>query len=196
MIKRSTWIWVLLLAFVATAYILLKNHPVTGATGTPTATETGYLITPADGTLQSIQIKASDGTVFRMQRDLQKVWVITSPSQGEADQGLASAAETQVGALKIIAVLGANPDLNAMQLATPADTIDLAFISGRQHKIELGGLSPTSSGYYVRFDSQQVFVVSQSGIEALLNLLKSPPYPVTATPQESPTMEPGATATP
>ena len=43
-------------------------------------------------------------------------------------------------------------------------------------------MTPTSSGYYVRFDGGKIYVIEQSGIDALLNLLTAPPFPATATP--------------
>ncbi len=58
----------------------------------------------------------------------------------------------------------------------------MTFVSGVSHKIEVGNLTPTSSGYYVRFDGGKIYVIEQSGIDALLNLLTTPPFPATATP--------------
>jgi hypothetical protein len=64
----------------------------------------------------------------------------------------------------------------------PAYTIELTFASGLKHVIQVGTLTPTNSGYYVRNDAGNLYVVSQSGIDALLNLLIAPPFPATATP--------------
>ncbi len=182
MVKRPTWILIAVLVLVVGAYFFIKGRPLKSALPTPTAQGAAFLITSADGTLQSLQITDNQGNKVRMQRDLNKTWVITAPTSAVADPSLAGAAETQVGALKIVATLDAPPDLSAIQLTTPADTIDLTFTNGREHKIEVGGLTPTSSGYYVRFDGNKVYVISQDGIDALLKLLKSPPYPPTPTP--------------
>ena len=182
MVKRSTWILLVILALVVGAYFLIKNRPAKPGQATPTAIGDTYLVTQSDGTLQSLQIDDAQGHTVRMQRDLTKVWVVTAPTNTEADQSLASAAETQVGALRIVTMLNTPPDLSTIQLIKPAYTIELAFTNGNQHKIEVGGLTPTSSGYYVRYDGGKVYVISQDGIDAILNLLKSPPYPPTATP--------------
>ncbi len=183
MVRRSTWILLAILVLVVGAYFFTKNRPFKTGEPTPTAQGNSYLITSADGTLQSLQIADSEGNKVRIQRDLSKKWVITAPTPAEADQGAAGAAETQVGALLIVATLDTPPDAAATGLATPADTIDLAFDSGIQHKLEVGSLTPTSSGYYVRFDGNKVYVISKNGIDSLLNLLKSPPYPPTPTPE-------------
>jgi hypothetical protein len=186
MIKRSTWILLAILALVVGAYFLIKNQPNKRKTLTPTATGNSFLITQAQGVLQSLRISDNKGNKFQMQRDLSKSWVITAPSSGVADQGLASAAETQVGALSIITLLQTPPDPNVVGLAVPAYTIDLGFVNGSSHKIEVGILSPTGSGYYVRFDGGKIYVIEKSGIDAILNLLTAPPFPATATPVPTP----------
>jgi hypothetical protein len=182
MVKRPTWILLATLALVVAAYFLIKNQPSKSTTLTPTATGANYLITQAYGVLQSLQISDSKGNHFQMQRDLSKSWVITEPTSGAADQGLAGAAETQISALSIVTTLSSPPALNTIGLAIPACTIDLRFINGTSHKIEVGNLTPTASGYYVRFDNGKIFVIAQSGIDSVLNLLTSPPFPATATP--------------
>jgi hypothetical protein len=186
MIKRSTWILLVILALVVGAYFLIKNQPAKGKTLTPTATGSSFLITQAQGVLQSLSISDNKGNKFQMQRDLSKSWVITAPSSGVADQGLASSAETQVGALSILTQLQTPPDLSVVGLAGPAYTMQLGFVNGSSHKIDVGIISPTGSGYYVRFDGGKIYVIEKSGIDAILNLLTSPPFPATATPVPTP----------
>jgi len=186
MVRRPTWILLIVLALVVGAYLLIKKYPIKAAQPTPTVAGATYLITQADGVLQSLQIVDNKGAVFQMQRDLSKTWVITAPTSSAADQGLAGAAESQVGALSIIAALQTPPLSSDIGLGSPTYSMTLGFVSGASHKIEVGSLTPTSSGYYVRFDNGKIYVISQSGIDALSNLLKSPPYPPTATPVTTP----------
>jgi hypothetical protein len=186
MVKRSTWILLVILAVVVGAYFLIKNQPSKGLALTPTATQAGFLITKADGVLQSLRITDNKGNNFQMQRNLSKAWVITAPTSGEADQGLAGAAETQVGALSIVTKLNTTPDINVAGLTVPAYNLELGFVNGASHKIEVGSITPTSSGYYVRFDGGNFYVIEKSGIDAVLNLLTSPPFPATATPVATP----------
>ena len=181
MVKRPTWIMLAILALAVGAYFLIKNQPSKVKTATPTATGGSYLVTQANGVLQSLRISDSKGNNFQMQRDLSKSWVIIAPTSGAADQGLAGAAETQVGALSIVTRLTNPPDLSAVGLTVPAYTLELGFVNGTSHKIEVGNLTPTSSGYYIRFDGRTIFVIEKSGIDAILNLLTAPPFPATAT---------------
>lgn len=182
MIKRSTWVLLSVMILVVAAYVFIKANPSKPSVSTPTATGDTFLVTKSDGVLQSLKIYDRKNQTFQMQRDLSKTWVITAPTSGMADQALAGAAETQVGALRIITTLNPAPDSGSMGLEQPTYTLELGFVSGPSHKIEVGKLTPTGSGYYVRYDSLKISVISQSGIDALLNLLTAPPFPATATP--------------
>jgi hypothetical protein len=202
MIKRPTWILLVILALVVIVYFVVKNHGSTASTqSTPTALGNNFLVTQADGTLQVLRIADAQNQVFQMQRDTSGIWVVTLPKTGTADQALAGAAETQVGALRIVTTLENQLNLGDAGLETPAYTIELTFVSGTKHVIQVGTLTPTSSGYYVRYDAGNLYVVSQSGIDALLKLLTAPPFPATPTPLPStpetitPTLE-GSTPTP
>ena len=194
MVRRPTWILLAILALVAAVYFVIKANPTKSKSPTPTTTGNTYLVTQSDGVLQILRISDAKGHNFQMQRDLSKSWVITAPTSGAADQALAGAAETQVGALSIVTILETPPDLKALGLDVPTYIMELGFVSGASHKIEVGNMTPTSSGYYVRYDNGKTYVISQSGIDSLVNLLTAPPFPATATP--SPTAEPTSTPTP
>jgi Domain of unknown function (DUF4340) len=182
MVKRSTWILLATLALVVFAYFVIKNRPINTSQTTPTAIATTFLVAQADGVLQSLHIYDTKGNSIQMQRDPSKTWVITAPTSGVADQGLAGAAETQVGALHIVTILDPSPVPSAIGLENPHYTMEIGFISGASHRIEIGDVTPTGSGYYIRFDGRNIYVIEQSGIDALLGLLKAPPFPATVTP--------------
>jgi hypothetical protein len=194
MIKRPTWILLIVLVLVAVAYYVINNRPSASSTlATPTALGNNFLVTQADGTLQVLCIHDNQNHTVQMQRDTSGTWNITLPTLGFADQTLASAAETQIGALRIVTILDNSLNLGDAGLETPTYTIELTFDSGIKHIIQVGTLTPTNSGYYVNYDSGNLYVVAKSGIDALLNLLTSPPFPATDTPV--PTIERTATPT-
>jgi hypothetical protein len=183
MIKRPTWILLLVLALVVVVYFVVKNrNSGTSVLSTPTAIGNYFLITPADGTLKVLRITDAQSHVFQMQRETSGIWVVTQPTTGTADQSLAGAVETQVGALRIVTTLDIQLNLGDAGLSTPADTIELTFENGLKHVIQIGTLTPTNSGYYIHFDAGNLYVVSQAGIDALLKLLTAPPFPATETP--------------
>jgi hypothetical protein len=186
MIKRPTWILLVLLALFLVAYFLLDNRRNSSATGsTPTALKDNYLFSTVDGTLKSLKIIDKDKHFFQMQRDSTGTWMITLPTNGAADQGLASAAETQVGALRILTTLDDRFNLTDTGLDFPSYTVELTFRNNFKHVIEVGNLTPIGNGYYVRLDGKEIHVISQAGIEALVSMIYSPPFPATETPVQS-----------
>jgi hypothetical protein len=183
MIKRSTWIMLVVFALVIAVYFIIRSRPSASATElTPTPIGSNFLITLADGTLQSLRINDKENHITQMQRDTSGAWIITQPTPGNADQSLAGAALTQIDALRIITILDNQLILKDAGLDIPSYTIELIFANGKQHLLEVGSRTPTNSGYYVRFDSGKIYVISQDGIDALVNLITAPPYPATETP--------------
>jgi hypothetical protein len=196
MIKRPTWILLILLILAIGSYFFFKSHPSASSVATPTALGDKFIFTTADGTLQTLLISDNQGNTFQMLRDPSGTWVITKPTTGVADQSLASAADTQVGALRILTTLDTQPDPTTIQLSNPAHTMEMGFSTKAQHQLEIGALTPTSSGYYVRVDGGTIYVISKAGIDALLNLLTAPPFPATATPTPVTATPTPVTATP
>jgi len=195
MIKRPTWIMLFVFVLFIAGYFIFRGRISTAlAVPTPTAITSSYLITQSDGTLESLSINDKNNHTTMMQRNTSGTWIITQPTSGNADQSLAGAAETQVGALKILTTLETQPSLKDIGLDFPEYTMKLTFSSGKQHLIDVGITSPTGSGYYVRMDGGSIYVISKDGIDALVNLITSPPFPATETP--IPTLEATATSTP
>jgi hypothetical protein len=183
MIKRPTLVLLLLLGLIIITYFMInKRSTLTTPETTPSAQSVDLLITDAEGSLQSLHISSSDGQIFQMQRDTSGSWIITSPVPGIADQSLAEAAVTQVGALRIISRIEAQTNLKDYGLDTPTDTLEFTFINGLQRIFQVGSITPTSSGYYLLNENGNVYVVGRSGIDALLNLLVAPPFASTETP--------------
>jgi len=191
MIKRSTWILLAVLVLVIGAYFYLKAHPLQSSTSTPTptTTESSFLIIKEDDTLTKVVITDAQGNSLQMGRDATGNWAIMvgqsptimQPELAAADQSQAEAAENQLFALKVVTTLETSPSPDVIGLNPPAYTISLEFSGNRQQVLEVGALTPTSSGYYVQLDDK-VYVVSQYSMDAVVKLLQNPPYQATPTP--------------
>jgi hypothetical protein len=171
-----------ILVLVVIAFYIFKDLSANSTEATPTLQGSNFLVTQADGTLVGLHIYDQQNHSIQMQRDTNGTWIVTQPTFGTADQSLAAAAETQVGALRIVTTLDNQLDLLEAGLNSPAYSIELTFVGGENHVIQVGMLTPTKSGYYVRYDGGSLYVVSQPGIDALLNLLVTPPFSKTTTP--------------
>ena len=108
-----------------------------------------------------------------------------SPEQREGPPATSKteAAATQISALKVISPINGKPSIFGFD--KPSFTITIEFVGGKKHLLEVGDKTPSNSGYYVRVDQDKMMVTGSSGIEALLQLVSSPPYlntPTTTTP--------------
>lgn len=182
--RRSTFIYLILFAIVLGAgYYFNKRAATAEAEATPEATlpPIEYLFTSADGTPTSMRIESKAGEVVQVARNAENAWAVILPDEAAADQGSSEAAATQVTTMRILERV---PNLapEAVGLDDPEYTFSFQFTSGSERTIEVGVLTPTESGYYVRGEDGGIVIVSRSAVDALLGLLTSPPYAPTETP--------------
>jgi len=186
--STGTLITVLLLAaLIGFAFYLNHKKEIDAANATPTGSAASYVFAATEGSATSIEIKPAKGESVRIARNAEKAWVIELPLETEANQGSAEAAATQVSALKVISPIEGKPSIFGFD--NPPFIITIEFVGGKKHTLEVGDKTPTNSGYYIRVDQDKMMVTSSSGIEALLQLVSSPPYLNTPTPISLPATE-------
>jgi hypothetical protein len=201
MVKKQTWILLALFAVLAGFALFLKYNPKSGTTETDATPSTTvapveFLFPAEDGVVTSMRIEGRDGQVIGLERG-DEAWVVTQPIEAEATQASVEEAASQVTALTVLNRL--DLDLAAAGLKSPAYTITVGFTSGKFHIAQVGDVTPTDSGYYVRKEDGSVLVIDKYGMDALLNLLLYPPYEETPTPSPVPATEtptPSIEATP
>ena len=196
MIRRSTVVYIVLLLALAGTYYYL-NHRAKPAdievTAEPSADiQQGYLFTPADGTPSSIRIESKAGQTVEIARGADNAWTLTQPIEAKADQGEAEAAASQIATMSILDTVP-EIDPTIVGLETPEYILTVKFTNGVERTVDIGVITPTESGYYVRNAAGKVIIISRSAIDSLLGLLDNPPYLETLTPSPIP---PTATLTP
>lgn len=180
--KRSNWLLLLILAILIGAYFLIKNDKGEATDDlVPDSTQASYLIQETDSVLQIIRIYDNDYHIVEMSRELDGTWIVSLPTSGAADQSAVTAAESQLSALQIITDLGSVTNLADFGILVPEYTVKLTYDNGIQRKIEIGSKTPTNNGYYVQLDDGSISIVSQYSIDAIVKLIKNPPYPATPT---------------
>jgi hypothetical protein len=197
--RAGTWIAVILLIALVglTFYLKSEKEKSVIADVTPVSVPE-YIFSAEDGFVSSIEIKPADGEAVKVARNAENVWAVEMPIAGEANQGMAEAAASQVSALQVLSQI-ANSDPEIFGLKNPAFVIALEFQSGKKHTLEVGDATPTNTGFYVRLDNGKIMIADISGIGALLQLGYAPPYLNTPTPTAlppTPTAVPAATETP
>jgi hypothetical protein len=195
MIRRNTWILLLLLAALVGFSLYVRGLKAQQtAFATPTA-GSASLFGPGEGSPTDVKIESALGTSVEVARDQSGTWVLKAPVEASANQGSAEAAATQIGALRVLANVQLGPDV--VGLDRPAYTLTVACGSAKTHKLTVGSVTPIQNGYYVQLDGGQIQVTDKGGLDALLDLLTRPPYLATLTPiaSSTPTLGP-ATPTP
>lgn len=197
MIRRSTIVYLVLLLALVGVYVYLNNRAEPAADTELTATieptaEVSYLFPAEAGTPSSIRMEAKSGEIVEIARDAENAWVLIQPIEAKADQGMAEAAASQVTTTRILDRI---PDIDpqVVGLEVPEYILTIKFTSGVERTVEIGNVTPSESGYYVRDANDEVVIVSRGAIDSLLGLLQNPPYLETPTPSPIPPTE---TATP
>jgi len=196
--RTGTWVTLIVFLAVVGAIFYLNSNPIqteeekAAAAATPTS-EPAFVFDSASN-VTSIEVKPVEGETVKVERDEDKAWVITQPFEIEADPGLAEAAASQVTSLLITSEIDGNPPIFGFD--EPLFVITVEFEDGSKGTLEVGDVTPTNSGYYVRLDKDKMFIVTMTGIDALTNLVFAPPYLNTPTPTATATLPPTATAVP
>ena len=185
MIRGSTIVYIVLLLLLVGAYLYFNNREqpaeidLTAEPGIEV--EEAYLFTAEEGTPTSIRIESMAGETVEVTRGADSAWELKQPAEAPADQASAEAAASQVTAMRIMDTVP-DVDLSVVGLDKPEYTLTVAFTDGGERTVDIGVITPTESGYYVRDTKDQVVIVSRSSVDALLGLLTNPPYLETPTP--------------
>ena len=197
MIRRNTWILIILFAALVGAAIYLQNQKAKQtASATPTSSSAFVFNTATDGNPTDIKIESSTGVTVEVARDSSGSWTVKSPVAMGANQAGAEAAATQIGALKVLGDFQLG--LDVVGLDKPSYTITVVFSGGKTHKLLVGSVNPIQTGYYTQLDGGKTQIVDKPGLDSLLGIVTNPPYAQTLTPTVTPTVfvPPTETSTP
>jgi hypothetical protein len=182
--RRPTVIFLLLFLALAVTYYYLNNReqPADISVTVEPTTEVRYLFTAVDGLPTSIRIESKAGDVVEVARDAANAWALIEPNEASADQASAEAAASQVTTMQILDTIP-EVDPEIVGLTDPEYTMTIKFTSDVERKVNIGVVTPTESGYYVRDTNGDIVIISRSSVDALLGLLTNPPYSETLTPE-------------
>ena len=190
MIRRSTVVYVVLLLALAGAYYYLNHRekPADIEVTAEPSSEVSYLFTAQDGAPSSIQLESKAGQIVEVARGADNAWTVSQPTEAKADQAAAEAAASQVSTMSILDVVP-EVDPKLVGLETPEYVLKVKFTNGVERTIDIGVITPSESGYYVREANGKVMIISKSAIDSILELLANPPYLETLTPSPIPPTE-------
>lgn len=174
--KRSTWITVaIFLGLAGIMFYLNQREPAENAVEITPPAPVEFLFAESDGIPTAIDIKSGNGEQVIIARNEAGVWVLEQPTETEADQASSEAAATQLSSLRIESRLEIAPE--AAGLTLPSYILTVETTGGTKKTVIIGDLAPTGIGYYAQINgSKEVLIINQTGLDALLTLLESPPF--------------------
>jgi len=197
MIRRSTWI-LLALFMISLGGLWLWQRSggnETTKTETPFPTSLPLLLNMDTNQIMGIKIEDAAGKRVVFTSLGGSSWIITEPVRDNVDMDAFSSVLQQLTSLQPLSMLDPIPPLDQIGMVIPAHTITITDQGGKDAVLEVGALTPTQSGYYVRVEGK-LYVVSVAPVDAFVDMLTNPPIPVkTATPTGISSME-TVTATP
>lgn len=179
----------LLAALIGFTFYLNRTKKNKEAEATPAGDLVTFVFNESDGIVNSIEISPVSGETVKVARDAKNVWALVLPIKAEADQSMSEAAASQVSALQVTSPIPADGDPSIFGFDSPAYVMTIIFADGKKHTIEVGDMTPTQNGYYVRLDKSKMMIVDVNGIDALTQLASFPPYLNTPTPSPLPPTE-------
>ncbi len=198
MIRRSTWITLIVFLVVAAAgygVIAYKNQRTkTHPTPSPTPND---VITFTENDIVGVEIDGQGQKVVLQRKDPKSPWQVVQPApQGNErpDQQRISTAVFNITTLSALNSVPEGIDLNALGLLKPTYILKLRLANGKTWQAEIGKETPIGSGYYARANGQ-LLVVEKYAVDSIASLLNKPPL-ATPTPTPTPTATPTPTPTP
>lgn len=194
MISRPTWVLLGLFVLVAGMGMYIQwsqDQAEALATDTPGI---DLLFQIQGSAIVGLQVKAINGASIEVRRETDGAWTLLGYEENELDSNRIERAVTNASSLRILSTLESRPDLDFIGLNPSRYTIVLTLAGGERMQALIGNLSPIGNGYYVQLESDEVVVVNQFNLDAVLEILEDPPImpepDETAEPQENPTVEP------
>jgi len=186
MIRRTTWIALVLLAALIALAVWWSRRSGEGEAALPAGTP---LPSPVweltSDQILSLRVESpGEAKVLELVRDPQAGWRMTSPVHEAADAARVESAVTWLASPQVRAELPATEDLSPFGLQTPAYRLTIQTREGAEYAIEVGRTIPTGGLMYVRSPARSgVLMVSEYGVRDVLDLYDSLPYAATALPQ-------------
>lgn len=176
MIRRSTWVILLIfLVILGGGLYFQKYKSDKAAKVTPTA-EFGLLFAGIDQTqITGFEIDSTQGKKFLITLGQDGNWIVAGYPAEYTNKYSVDDMLSKIKALTVMSELETAPALDVIGLTSPAYTFQITLKDGQQKIAYIGNETPTSSGYYAKLDNGNPVVVTKYAVDNLLNFLDNPP---------------------
>ncbi|HEY9077083.1 MAG TPA: DUF4340 domain-containing protein [Anaerolineaceae bacterium] len=192
MIRRSTWILLIVFFIALGVLIYLERNPLSTGEKTPTTTPAPVLLN--DWKFEdviSLQYKNNKGISFTLSKQADKTWKYIAERELPANENIVRSTISSILGLNVAASLPLNFQLDTVGLVMPASTIMLTDTQNRQATIQIGNMTPTENGYYLKVNNAPPVVVNKYALDEVFTLLSPSNFiELTPTPSVTPTTNP------
>lgn len=191
MIRRSTWVLLLVFLLLVALAMYLQKNPIAKSTEV-TATPEGWQAKVFDFTATMVKaVSMVDGLGGKLVvvRDAEGFWNLLEPAL-PGDSAAIQNMVNQLAGLTTLSSLEAQTAPGLLGLNPPSHIVTVDLEDGTQHILEVGLPTQIGTGYYVRVDKEELRVVGKYSLDAVIKLIGEPPLAPT------PTLEPALEETP
>ena len=200
MIRRPTWILLAIFVVFAGAAIFMQKSNISLVKPSPTPTSSPKLLSEGSlDTLMSIDIKGSQAAPFMLKKGTDDQWKFVSLEGKPVDQGKIQEFISAVSNLSVYNSFEQSLPMDMTGLDPASYTLTLTMADGSTQILNIGKVTATNSGYYVRLNDGPTVVVNQYSIQDIINMLQPVNFEVptpTIPPTETPAQSGTATAEP
>lgn len=178
MIRRSTWILLLIFVVILTVTVYIQTREDgSGVEMTPTSeADLPFVLIPEGEEIIGLWIMNDSGGVVELNRlNINNGWTLENHDNGLVDNDRIISTLSRLESVTIKAEMEDDTPLDVIGLASPAYTITLKISQGNQINIHIGDVTITEDSYYSQINPGPALVVTKSGLDGVINFLEDPP---------------------
>ncbi len=172
MIRKSTWIILIVLVVLLGATWYLEWSPAgkERARGTPTATPYPTLFEWNNVDVAAVTLNTLSGESIGFRRNLDQSWGFVGITNLSINQGTAEQIVISLQSIKVQENLGAEFNLGIVGLENPNYIFTITFNDNRVTEIRIGNATTTGTGYYIQVNDEPPVVVSKGSIDSITSI--------------------------
>jgi hypothetical protein len=172
MIKKSTWIMLVIFLVAVGFTYYFQNSPTPVVNPTPLPTLLPKLVSGwVSSDIIQIDVQKSDNKFFSIQRDSTGQWELANLDTRPLDQGKVEELISTIMATTVQTSLKQGQEMDMLGLMNPAIIIKMKNTKGEGLNINVGNATPTDSGYYVQINQDLPVVIGKTNADDFSRLL-------------------------
>lgn len=173
MIRRGTWILLLIFALlVGLAFYLQKNPLPSEAERTPSPTAPVQVLSGVNSSnITGIALVSGSEEPAKISINAQGEWVVGETGGQMAETGKVEQLRAEIASLQVMTSLPDRFELEPAGLVDTAKALKIQTDQGKQIEILIGNETATGSGYYIQVNSDNPVVIEKAAIDTILELI-------------------------